>query len=264
MNTILAESPALPEGDPPSIVSVNSRGGSSSDLAAKLAFGLLVAGLLVIGGLVGINKYRAAHKLNEQAEAQAAKAASAPAATTKRRTFDTDPPAPAAASAAPSPAFTPTCQDGSAARPLIGPDGQALTAPSGQPMRVCQNGQLMVPAVQALPDDRQLPTGAPQGGLATPPAPIVTTSRYGGDVMLLQSAATLPAAQQVNPMARHDAGLRQSAPSCSGMYCVIFSKCVASARCAAVTSRASAAFAIASCSASTSRGPVSIASEMWR
>lgn len=185
---------SAPPSEPPSIVSVNSRGGASSGMAAKVAFCLLVVAVVAIGALIGFNKHRAAQAKTEHAEALAAKAESVPASSTARRTFNTDPPAPPAANTAAPPAFSLLCPDGSGGQPLLGPDGQVIAGPKGQPMRVCPGGGLVVPALQPMPSDAPSDTGVHANGAATGAVPRVQTSRYGGDVMVVQSARPTPAA----------------------------------------------------------------------
>ena len=185
---------AAPSGDPPSIVSVNSRGGASSAMAAKVAFCLLVVGVVAIGALIGFNKHRATQAQAEHVDALAAKAGSTPASSTARRTFNTDPPAPPTAAAAAPAAFAPLCQDGSAGQPLLGPDGQAIPGPTGQPMRVCAGERLVVPALLPIPGEPHPGAGVQPGGAPMGAIPRVQTSRYGGDVMLPQSTGTLPVA----------------------------------------------------------------------
>ena len=78
--------------NPNGIVSVNSRGGSSSNLYGKLAFILMVLAIIAIGALLGFNKYRAAKKSEQTAAEQSAKYENKPATVGQRRSFDTDPP----------------------------------------------------------------------------------------------------------------------------------------------------------------------------
>ena len=49
-------SPAPVPPDPPAIVSVNSRGGTSGNMLAKVVFAVLFFGILIIGFLVVMNR----------------------------------------------------------------------------------------------------------------------------------------------------------------------------------------------------------------
>jgi type IV secretion system protein VirB10 len=185
--------------EPPGIVSVNSRGGPSRGIVGKSAFFLLIAVLLITGGAMAVSKYRQAQKADEAASRVAAADANKPASSGKRRLFNTDPPplpmAAAASSSASAVGSAGGCPDRSIAHNLLGPDGKPMTAPSGKPIRVCGNGQVVVPAILPLPGDAATPISlTTNGGKGTTSmrssAPI---SRYGGEVVL-PATGTGPAA----------------------------------------------------------------------
>lgn len=185
-NNINNTSANVPE--PKGIVSVNNRGGSSSGLMGKVIFVLVVLAVLAIAGLIGFNKYRAAKKAEQGLTEQTSKNENKPAAVGQRRTFDTDPP-PLPSGAKPKDAIATAnagqaCADNSPGQVLLGQDGKPMLAPSGQPMRVCKNGQVFVPALQGAPGDPVKPIGVagssqPGQGNGTPPP-----SRYAGDVIV--------------------------------------------------------------------------------
>ncbi len=159
------------------IVSVNERGGSGDGLAGKIIFCTLCAAVIVIGGLVGFNQWRASHKSADAAAAEQSKIENKPAQVGTRRFFSTDPPASAGAV---TPSTGETCDDGMPGTVLMTPDGHPMSGQDGAPLRVCKNGRVLVPALLAggapppigLKESQQSATG-------TPPS-----SRYGGDVIV--------------------------------------------------------------------------------
>jgi len=196
------------QADPPEIVSVNSRGGTSENMGAKIGFIVLIFALLMAGGLIALNKWRAAKKESEARVDVANKTENKPAQVGIRRSFDPDapPPLPVAASAvagslkAGAAQGTPAlCADGSPSTALIGPDGGIMPAPGGGAMRVCKDGKLVVPAIGAQaganagvapPPIGVRPTGPNGSGQATP------SSRFAGDVMVVSGSMTGATGQQ--------------------------------------------------------------------
>lgn len=184
------------------IVSVNSRGGESSGFAAKVAFAVLVMAILMIGILYSINRYRAASAA-EQAKADLAQKTDSVAPNKGvRRVFSSDPPAlpegARPASAPQPPPGDPRCADGSASTVLTGADQQPMRTPDGQEIRICRNGQVLIPGVKY--DGTAAGAGAPalpgMGGAtvgAGIPPPQKPPSRYGGDIVL-------PALKRTNGM----------------------------------------------------------------
>jgi type IV secretion system protein VirB10 len=172
--------------EPTGIVSVNSRGEKATGLGLKVAFVLFVLGLLVVGSLMGYNKYAAAQAEARKGHAESEDSRTPP--TAPRRIFNTDPPMPIAANTPEEPVSVPgICPGGEIARPLIGPDGKPLPLPNGQPMHVCANGQVILPGVESIPPPPQvmaMPTSASPPTAATSSAP--PPSRYGGDIRLPQ------------------------------------------------------------------------------
>ena len=220
-NNINNTSAYIPE--PKGIVSVNKRGGSSSDLAGKVIFVLVVLAILAIGGLIGFNKYRAAKKAEQGLAEQTSKNENKPAAVGQRRIFDTDPP-PLPSGAKPKDATLVVntgqgCADNSPGQVLLGQDGKLMLAPSGQPMRVCKNGQVFVPALQGTSGDPVKPigiAGSPPGqGNGTPPP-----SRYAGDVIVPAASNIigngLPAIDQNNPYVKALLATTQGSSSAPG------------------------------------------------
>jgi type IV secretion system protein VirB10 len=187
-NSRSAHGPDLPP-EPTGIVSVNSRGGESSGLVFKIAFVLLVLGLLGIGGLFGYNKHAAARDAIANVQASAETTEKQRPAAAARRVFDTDPPVPTANKPVDAPISVPgTCPEGELAKPLLGQDGKPLPAPNGQPLHVCANGQVIMPGLEPTvprPVPAVTPQAAPVPALAGKSGP--STSRYGGDILLAQS-----------------------------------------------------------------------------
>lgn len=192
------------------IVSVNSRGGESSGFAAKIAFGVLVTAILLIGVLYSINRYRAASAAEQAKAALAQKTDSTAPDKVGHRVFSSDPPAlpeganPAKPAQAPAP--DPRCSDGSASTVLTGADQQPMRTPDGQDIRICRNGQVLIPGLKYDgASSAGTPVGAP--GLTVPSTSTsmpsaAKPSRYRGDVMLPAgrsnaiSAAVQPAGMQ--------------------------------------------------------------------
>lgn len=140
------------------IVSINSRGGTSNNFFGKMIFIVLVFAIILIGALIGFNKWRATKKADRMITEQSTKNENKPAAIGQRRFFDTDPP--------PLPANAQLQNN-------AGPIPVNTIRP--------QNGQITVPAVQ------------PQVGNAQPINVINTSqrqpsstpyNRYAGDVIV--------------------------------------------------------------------------------
>lgn len=212
---IAAPNSTLP-ADPTEIVSVNSRGGTSGNMAAKVGFVILVFALVMIGGLVSLNKWRAVKKAGDARVEAANKSEVKPAQVGPRRTFDPDLPPPL-----PTPAPSPTqlaggaigagqatlCPDGSASTPLIGPDGGVVPAHGGGITRVCRDGKVVVPAIDSRSGAGVAPppigvrqTGPNGQAQGTPPP-----SRFAGDVMVASNGMGAMTSQQpsgsaTNPM----------------------------------------------------------------
>ncbi len=161
------------------IVSVNSRGGSSNNLVGKIFFGVAVFALILIAALVILNKWRTNSRAEQEVVEKANKAENKSAAVGQRRTFDSDPPPLPGAATKPE---TQACADGLVGTIMLGPDGKPLMSPGGIPMRVCKDGNVVVPAVQnGTPTGPAQPisvAGKPQQGGTPPP------SRYAGDIVV--------------------------------------------------------------------------------
>ena len=199
------------QADPPEIVSVNTRGGTSSNLGAKVGFVVLVFALVMIGALVGLNKWRAAKKAGDAQAEVASKNENKPAQVGPRRTFDTDAPPLLPSAAAPSTSVATgagqavgRCADGSLSTLLIGPDGGTMPAPGGGAIRVCRDGRMLVPAIDARAGESAVAppaigvrsNSANGTGQGTPPP-----SRFAGDVMVASNGvAGAPAQQPTGPL----------------------------------------------------------------
>ncbi|MDQ1829839.1 type IV secretion system protein VirB10 [Massilia scottii] len=180
------------------IVSVNSRGGSSSGIMGKVVFVLVVIASLLIAGLISFNKYRASQKAAAGVTEQSSKNENKPAAVGQRRKFDTDPPvlastatsAKSATASGPPPLPGQGCADGSPGQILLAPDSKPMMAPSGQPMRVCANGQVFVPGLVAGPGEAPIGVVGQPGGQGGAPRP----SRYAGDVIVPGAGSSISGA----------------------------------------------------------------------
>jgi type IV secretion system protein VirB10 len=178
----------------PRIVSVNDRGGRSAGIAAKLGFSMLVLAVLVVGAVFGVNRYRAAQAAEETRAAEARKTERRNNDQPGRRVFSPDPPLPSGARAVPP--HTPDapdarCGDGSASQLLTGADGKPLTTPDAQEVRICKNGQVLIPAPHAAPSILgQPPAGAAATAGATAPSAPARGSRYAGTILLPSLASS--------------------------------------------------------------------------
>jgi type IV secretion system protein VirB10 len=179
----------------PRIVSVNDRGGRSAGIGAKLAFSLLVLAVLVVGAVFGVNRYRAVRAAEEARSAEAQKADRRNTGQPGRRVFSSAPPLPSGASAAaahaPEPA-DPRCGDGSPSQPLTGGDGKPLTTPDAQEVRICKNGQVLIPvshSAPAVPGQSAAASPAGTGDNVVPAA--ARASRYGGEILIPSQVSTV-------------------------------------------------------------------------
>jgi type IV secretion system protein VirB10 len=176
--------------EPPGIVSVNSRGGKSTGMAAKFAFVILIIILLAVAGLLAYNRHRSWKNATERELAREAKVENKPAAVAARRTFNTDPPVDVVkpvgtASTAPT-VLTDSvvCADGTSGRLMTSPDGQAILSPAKLPIRICSASSPIVPAVEPLPGDQLVSMETATNGKRHANDQQLPASRYGGDVLL--------------------------------------------------------------------------------
>jgi type IV secretion system protein VirB10 len=173
---------AEPEAPRAGIVSVNSRGGTNSNLLGKVFFASGVLGLLLVAGFYGYNKYRAAKTEQEAAVKQTGKNESKPAQAGILRNFEKEQhAADLAATTIPGSeaALGMRCADGTQGAIARGPDNMPLLTTGGMPMRVCADGHVIVPNIDP----------ASYGGLAGNPQGTPRPSRYGGDALISGGAA---------------------------------------------------------------------------
>jgi type IV secretion system protein VirB10 len=172
----------LQEGEPDlsqsGIVSVNSRGGSGGNVLGKVFFTTGVVGLLVVAGFYGYNKHQTAKAVQAAATKQVSKEESRPAQAGLVRNFDQEQAAAdvaAYSTSQPNSAGTgDRCGDGAPGMVALGPDNRPLLSPSGVPMRVCNDGHIIVPNI----DTAAAPVFSPDTQAGAKP------SRYGGDALI--------------------------------------------------------------------------------
>jgi type IV secretion system protein VirB10 len=167
------------------IVSVNSRGAAGGNVLGKVFFVSGVFGLLLVAGFYGYNRYRESQAATASAAKQTSKNESKPAAAGIARDFDKEQAAADAAAAPPPPGQTAStskqkCSDGTAGIEAKGPDGHVMATATGAAMRVCSDGQIIVPDIGAAPIAL---ASNQQSGQPKP-------SRYAGDAIISSSTAT--------------------------------------------------------------------------
>jgi len=185
------------------IVSVNDYGGRARSLTPSIMTAAVVIAIAVTGGWMTINRYRAQAGANRQADAKAMQRGDAPAVHVPRRVFDTTSSAGTAATAAPPPAtrMSEHCDDGQSSVIFKDKDGLPIMAPTGLPVRICPNGQILIPPLPtpAATPNREPPV-APDGskspdatqGRAAP------VNRDGGDILLPQAPAPAPVMEKTS------------------------------------------------------------------
>ncbi len=173
------------------IVSVNSRGAAGGNVLGKVFFVSGVFGLLLVAGFYGYNRYRDSQTATAAAAKQTSKNESKPAAAGIARDFDKEQAAADAAAAPPPPGQTTPdgkqkCSDGTPGVEAKGPDGHVMATASGAAMRVCSDGQIIVPDIGAAP------IALASNQQAAQPKP----SRYAGDAII--SSITTPGGNPVS------------------------------------------------------------------
>lgn len=156
----------------PSIVSVNSRGAQSNDMAKKLTFIALIAGLCIIGAFYALNKIRASQKEAETQTLTASRTETKSAQVGTKRNFETDGKTPSTEMEMKPPSAG--CKE----MVLLNPSGEPIIGNDGKPLRVGCDGKI------APSSDARTPSGADrhgaQGGAAAP----IPLSRFRGDVLI--------------------------------------------------------------------------------
>ena len=189
---------SLPEnnqaGQTDRIVSVNDHGGANNGLAPKLIVVVFIVACIAIGALMTFNRFRAHQRANDQEAVQSAKNARASTGLAGRRTFSAFPPPAKLPVVTASDTATP-CEDHLPSRVMTGADGKPLLTPAGQPIRVCQDGKLLLPLLQEAPPAAPATPPAPSTPPPSPSSPPV--SRYGGDIVLASGGG--PAASPAMP-----------------------------------------------------------------
>ncbi|MDI7776570.1 type IV secretion system protein VirB10 [Asticcacaulis sp. EMRT-3] len=196
---------AQPAPDPQlnRIVSVNSRGGSSSNILGKIVFVFALASVLLIGGVVTFNTLRKDDTANKAEAAASAKNVNKPASVYDRRHFDTDTPPPlpvslnqAGTANGPATPNSPStgCSDGKAGQAARDASGQPLTTQQGQPMQVCGDGRIIVPEMEPIAGNTEaIPVTATSQPGTTSTGPATRSNRYGGDILLNNGANLIKA-----------------------------------------------------------------------
>lgn len=181
-----AEAPPSPLPEPTGIVSVNSRGGTSTGLAPKIAFVIVLLVILAVGGLSGYKRFQDSRNGNDNAIARVSESAR-PLPSKPRKIFAPEPmslqPIPGAVTA---PAAVSPCPDGEPAHLLTGPGGQPIPDSGGKPLQVCKGGQLVLSPDRPMLGDT-LPAGPAKPPQMTTPAPSSKPNRFGGDVAISRS-----------------------------------------------------------------------------
>ena len=180
--------------DNPGIVAVNARGSANSDLGKKIMFVAAVLGLIVVGSVWGLNKWRAENKAAAAEEAKLGKLETKPAQVGPKRDFDADAKLAAAAtprSESPVAGIDTSTGTGSAeCKPVtvLDSSGKPILGNDGQYIRIGCDGKL-VPAIDpgAAPHTAATGTPADRANQQAQPRP----SRYSGDV-LIQGGSDIP------------------------------------------------------------------------
>lgn len=185
-----AERPTSEPPEPTGIVSVNSRGAAGIGIGPKVAFGLLVIGLLTLGSISGYNRYRALQESDGPATSPAQPDPTQPAHVKPRKLFasSTTPLQPMAPAKQSSDTVSP-CPDGEPAQILTGAGGQPIPDSAGKPLQVCKNGQLVLSPSEPMLGERSSQT-PPSAVAGNPGVQAPRLSRFGGDVALNSATAS--------------------------------------------------------------------------
>ena len=147
------------------IVSVNNRSGAAGHTAGKIVFVVILGSVVLIGLLMGMNKWKANRKAEASKEEQAAKIENKPAQVGPKRVFDSD--------------------------PVYQPNKGSSTASKGGSQAASLTPGMIVPGVENGPNEigRPIPlvNGSGKGGGTQPGTQ--QPSRFGGDAILASSNA---------------------------------------------------------------------------
>jgi len=214
---------------PERMVSVNEIGGPARSIAARLVATVLICGVAATGALMAIQRWRAHH-----AGVTPASAAPPRASATARRLFGSTAPAASAAATAgkdalSAPLVGSSCPDGLPGAVFNDQAGAPVLTPTGQPVRLCGNGQLLLPPLpvdSAARADNAARWPTPPGpssppAWTPPPAPpsapsqaAPAASRYDGELFVPQAhAATVQGSANLVQAGYAEAPSQPAAPT---------------------------------------------------
>jgi type IV secretion system protein VirB10 len=182
------------------IVSVNDYGRTGINSWHRIARVALIVAVLSAAVAMSVHRAKAYIRAKSAPQIQEQRQATTAEAQPGRRTFPASaiPTAPAATSPA-TPAAAKLsdiqgCADGQPSEPMKAQDGTLILTPTGQPVRVCHDGQILIPPLP-MPAQQPQPTyqahaASQSAGTATAAAP-VATKRDDGDIVLPQRDAGL-------------------------------------------------------------------------
>ncbi|MYN24792.1 TrbI/VirB10 family protein [Duganella levis] len=172
------------------IVSVNDYGGAARHTWLRVVAAALI--VTVLGAAIALSVQRIKAYLHAksaspgEAQRQSATADHQPG----RRTFPVTAPPPA--SAPPAADQTPDlqkCADKLPSEPMKARDGTLILTPTGLPVRVCHDGQILIPPLPMPAPQPPLQAGAAMQQPAVTPATRAPAKRDDGDIMLPQRTA---------------------------------------------------------------------------
>ncbi|NVM77460.1 type IV secretion system protein VirB10 [Duganella sp. SG902] len=170
---------------PDRIVSVNDYGAGAGGGWRKLVIGIVVVAIAVVGTVYSARQYFAQSRARDAKMAQEDARARTESPPLPRRQLGTA--AEAVGTTSPASASTNTimgtaCDDKSPPQIMHERDGTPMLAPNGQPVRVCANGQVLIPPL--APPEARAAASAPPGAAPASTPPRSAASRYDGDLVL--------------------------------------------------------------------------------